>query len=184
MMLQTSALPLPGLFAVFRSPMSDARGWFERMFCAEDLRSIGWTKPIAQINRSCTKVAGTVRGLHFQGQPHPEMKLITCLRGAVWDVVVDIRAESPTFLRWYGCQLQEGGNALLVPEGFAHGFQALTDDAEMLYLHSAPFVSTAEGGLHVADPKLSIRWPLPLRCQSARDQSFEMLRAGFSGIAL
>lgn len=182
MTLTSSPLPLAGLYEVVRSPKEDDRGWFERMYCAEELRSAGWVKPVAQINRSFTRHAGTVRGLHYQRPPHQEMKLITCLRGAVWDVVVDVRKGSPSFLKWYGCRLQAGGSALLVPEGFAHGFQSLTEDAELLYLHSAAHASGAEAGLHAADPMLAIPWPLPLCGLSVRDQSFEMLVPEFSGV--
>ncbi|MDT8993021.1 dTDP-4-dehydrorhamnose 3,5-epimerase family protein [Curvibacter sp. APW13] len=184
MTLRLSPLPLSGLYEVVRIPREDERGWFERLYCADELRSAGWRMPIAQVNRSFTRTAGTVRGLHFQYPPHQEMKLITCLRGAVWDVVVDVRKGSNTFLKWHGCTLHAGGFALLVPEGFAHGFQALTNDAELLYVHSRPYSRSAEGGLHVADPALSISWPLPLHSQSERDQSFEMIGPDFSGVEL
>jgi dTDP-4-dehydrorhamnose 3,5-epimerase len=173
-----------GLKLIRRAPLEDARGSLTRMFCAEELAAAGWSKCIAQINHTRTRVRGTVRGMHFQHPPHAEMKLVSCIRGEVWDVAVDVRAGSPTFLTWHAERLSaENGCALLIPEGFAHGFQSLSPDAEMLYFHSAFYAPDAEGGLNPRDPKLAIRWPLPVADLSMKDAQLPMLTEAFTGIA-
>lgn len=183
--LAITDLPLADLKRVERQRLGDQRGFLARIFCAEELAAAGWTKPIAQINYSYTAKRGTVRGLHFQYPPHVEMKLVSCLRGEVWDVAVDLRSGSPTFLRWHAERLSaENGCALLIPEGFAHGFQALTDDVELLYCHSQPYAAHAEGGLNPTDPRLAIPWPLAVRHLSARDQAHPLIDADFRGITL
>lgn len=177
-------LPLAGLKRVQRQRLGDARGYLSRLFCAEELAAAGWAKPIAQINLTCTARRATVRGLHFQNPPNAEMKLVSCLRGEVWDVAVDIRAGSQTFLRWHAEHLSEGnGCAMLIPEGFAHGFQALTDDVELLYCHSAAYDAAAEAGLNANDPRLGIAWPLPITELSVRDAQHPMLREPFARVA-
>ena len=177
-------LPLPGLKCIERQRMGDARGYLARLFCADELRAAGWTRPVAQINHTCTATKGTVRGLHFQHPPHAEMKLVSCIRGEVFDVAVDIRRDSQTFLRWRGERLSAGNNrALLIPEGFAHGFQALSDDTELIYCHSAPYDAAAEGGLDPQDPKLGIAWPLPIAELSARDDQHPRLDGSFMGVS-
>ena len=182
--LTVTDTPLVGLKRIQRQYLGDARGCFTRLFCAEELALAGWTKPIAQINHTYTARRGTVRGLHFQHPPHAEQKLVTCLRGEIWDVAVDLRAGSPTFLHWHAERLsRDNGLALLIPEGFAHGFQALTDDVELLYCHSHPYVPQAEGGLHPLDPRLSLPWPLPVGTLSARDAAHPWLaETGFAGV--
>ena len=176
-------LPLAGLRLVTRTILGDSRGFLSRVFCSEELAPAGWVKPIAQINHTYSASSGTVRGMHFQNPPHAEMKLVSCLRGEVWDVAVDLRAGSPTFLHWHAERLsRENGNALLIPEGFAHGFQALTDDCELLYLHSAPYTQSAEGAVRFDDPRLRIAWPRPVTEVSARDRSHPLLPPEFTGI--
>lgn len=176
-------LPLSGLKRVQRRRLGDARGFFSRVFCADELAAAGWTKSIAQLNHTFTARQGTVRGLHFQRPPHADMKLVSCLRGVVWDVAVDVRCDSPTFLQWHAEELSaENGRALLIPEGFAHGFQTLTDDVEMLYCHSAPFVADAEAGLRPIDPRHAVRWPLDVIGLSARDAGHPLLDDTFGGI--
>ncbi|WP_349573386.1 dTDP-4-dehydrorhamnose 3,5-epimerase family protein [Azotobacter salinestris] len=180
-----SALPLAGLMVVERHPLSDSRGFLARLFCAEELTAAGWNQPIVQINHTYTAKSGTVRGLHFQRPPHAEMKLLSCLHGEVWDVVVDLRADSPTFLQWHAERLSAAnGRALLIPEGFAHGFQALSDDVELLYCHSAAYAAEAEAGLHPLDPWLDIRWPLETVQMSPRDASHPLIESGFEGVCL
>ncbi|MFN3657008.1 MAG: dTDP-4-dehydrorhamnose 3,5-epimerase family protein [Pseudolabrys sp.] len=181
--LAVTDLPLAGLKRVERRRLSDERGFLARIFCAEELRDAGWTVPISQINHTYTARKATVRGLHFQHPPHAEMKLVTCLRGEVFDVAVDIRAGSNTFLRWHGEVLSAGNNrALLIPQGFAHGFQALTDEVELLYCHSAAYAAASEGGLNARDPKLAIAWPLPIAETSERDMRFAPLDGTFAGV--
>lgn len=177
--------PLQGLVVVQREPIKDSRGLFTRLFCGDEFREIGLTKPIAQINHSLTHQRGTVRGLHFQYPPHAEAKIVSCLRGEVFDVAVDLRADSPTFLRWHGEILSvENARSLCIPEGFAHGFQALTDDCELLYLHTEAYVPQAEGGLHPRDPRVRVEWPLPITTLSPLDQRHPLLRDDFTGIGV
>ncbi len=178
-------LPLPGLARIEHRRVEDARGAFSRLYCEDSLERFGAPFHIRQINRSLTRQRGSVRGLHYQAGPQPESKYITCLQGAVWDVVVDLRAGSPTFLHWHAEHLEAGqGSSLLVPAGCAHGFQALSDDAELLYLHSADYAPEHEGGLSVLDPRLAIAWPLPVINLSARDQQHPWLDDRFTGVTV
>ncbi|MBS0354803.1 MAG: dTDP-4-dehydrorhamnose 3,5-epimerase family protein [Proteobacteria bacterium] len=181
--LTITPLPLGGLTLIEAQRIGDKRGFLERLFCAEELLDAGWSKPIAQINHTYTARRGTVRGLHFQHPPHAEMKLVRCIRGEVWDVAVDLRHGSASFLNWHAEKLSaDNGRALLLPEGFAHGFQTLSDDVEMLYCHSAAYAPAAEDGLHAEDPRLAISWPMPITELSARDQGHLPLTEGFAGI--
>lgn len=183
--LAVTDLPLAGLKKVQRRLHADERGVFARLFCAEELASAGWSGPIAQINHSLTRTRGTVRGLHYQRPPHAEMKLVSCVRGEVWDVAVDLRAGSPTFLRWHAERLRaDEGAALLIPPGFAHGFQVLSEEAELIYCHSAAYAPQAEAGLHVREARLGIQWPLPVQGLSVRDAAFELLTPAFEGVKL
>ena len=180
--LSWSDTALPGVRVVQRAPLVDARGSFVRLFCAEELAEAGWRQPVAQINLSRCARAGTVRGLHWQRAPHAEMKLVSCVRGAVLDVAVDLRPDSPTYRHWHAQPLSAAnGAALLIPEGCAHGFQALEDDAELLYCHSVAHAPAAECGLHPLDPELGIAWPLPVAQLSPRDAALPGLAAWLSG---
>lgn len=175
--------PLAGLFVVQRKLIEDSRGFFCRFYCAEEFQTVGLEKPIAQINQTLTLKKGAVRGLHFQYPPHAEGKIVSCLRGEVYDVAVDIRKGSPTFLHWHGEILSAANQrSLLIPEGFAHGFQTLTEDCELLYLHSESFQPQAEGALHVADPRIGIVWPMALTELSERDRIHPFIDSGFMGI--
>jgi dTDP-4-dehydrorhamnose 3,5-epimerase len=176
-------LPLAGLKRVQRQRQGDNRGFLARLFCAEELAEVGWTKPITQINHTYTTMQGTVRGMHFQRPPRAEMKLVSCTRGEVWDVAVDLRVGSPTYLCWHAERLSaENGCALLIPEGFAHGFQALSDDVELIYCHSEAYAAQAEGGLNPNDPLLGIVWPLAIAKLSARDAGHALITADFEGV--
>ena len=176
-------LPLAGLKLVERQNLGDSRGFLSRMFCAGELAPAGWAKPVAQINLTVTAQRGTVRGMHFQHPPHSEMKLVNCIRGAVWDVAIDLRAGSPTFLKWHAEELSaENRRSLLIPEGFAHGFQTLTDDCELLYLHSVPYAPASEGALNARDSALGITWPLEIAEMSERDRRHPNLTHEFRGV--
>lgn len=165
-----------GPVLVQRKPFADERGAFARIFCVEALKEIGWPGQVAQVNHSRTDKAGTLRGMHYQRPPHAEAKLVTCIRGAVHDVAVDIREDSPTRYRHVGAELSaEAGTAIYIPEGFAHGFQALTDDVELIYIHSAAYHQACEAGLNHNDPMLGIAWPMPVTGISARDAGHPML---------
>lgn len=180
-----SNTPLDGLKIIERYQLPDARGFFCRVFCADELSTIGWQKPLAQINYTVTKCQGTIRGMHYQYPPYMEMKLVTCLMGEVWDVAVDIRANSPTFLQWYGiCLSAENNLALLLPEGFAHGFQTLSDNVELLYCHSEAYCRGAEGGLNPQDPELGIDWPVVVTELSPKDLSHPLIDSEFKGVVL
>ena len=162
--------PIAGLKVIQRQPIGDDRGFLCRLFCSEELASVGWQKPIAQINHTLTAKQGTIRGLHFQIAPHPEKKLVSCLKGRVWDVAIDLRDDSPTRYHWHAEELSaDNHKAMLIPEGFAHGFQSLDDGCELLYCHSAHFHPESERGLRFDDPWLGIAWPLPLSEISDRD---------------
>jgi dTDP-4-dehydrorhamnose 3,5-epimerase len=180
-----TALPLAGLKLIERQCLGDSRGFLSRLFCIEELDAAGWCKPIAQINHTYTARRGTVRGMHHQHQPHAEMKMVTCIRGEVWDVAVDLRTGSPTFLHWHAEVLSaDNHRALLIPEGFAHGFQALTDDVELLYCHSAVHRPDAEAALNAQDPRLAITWPLEIAELSLRDAKHPLIDSTFEGVRL
>lgn len=177
------ATPLPGLFEIQHTPSGDARGRFTRLFCEQELGDIRPGLHFAQINLSETRGRGTIRGLHYQAPPAAEAKLIRCVRGRVFDVVVDLRAGSPTFLRWHGVELGEDNDrAVFIPEGFAHGFQTLTDEAQLLYMHTVPWTPALEAGLRHDDPCLRIRWPLPAGMVSARDSGHPLIDSAFEGV--
>jgi dTDP-4-dehydrorhamnose 3,5-epimerase len=174
--------PLAGLCVLRRKPVADHRGYLERLYCEEELEAVTAGARIVQINRTLTRKRGTVRGMHFQRAPHAEMKLISCLNGEVFDGVVDIRRGSPTFLRWHGEVLNaHNRRTLIIPVGFAHGFQTLSDDCELLYFHTAAYAPSAEGALNASDPRIGIDWPLPISEMSPRDLSHPMLSTEFEG---
>ena len=180
---QIAPTPLDGVMSVDRKPIGDARGFLDRLYDGAELGDLGFAGGIAQVNHTLTGKRGTVRGMHFQYPPHAETKLVSCIRGAVFDVAVDLRKGSPTFLKWHGEMLSsENNRALLIPQGFAHGFQALEDGTELLYLHSAAYAPDAEGALNQADPRLGIAWPLSITVLSERDRGHAMLDDDFEGI--
>ncbi|NEV60541.1 dTDP-4-dehydrorhamnose 3,5-epimerase family protein [Thiorhodococcus minor] len=179
------ATEIAGIVSVERLPIGDERGFFERVYCAGELESLTGGRPIVQINRTLTHRKGTVRGLHFQYPPDAEIKLVSCLRGEVLDVAVDLRAGSPTFLRWHAERLSAlEHRMLIIPEGCAHGFQTLVDDSELLYLHTAAHAPAAEAGVHPEDPALAIRWLLPVAELSSRDAGHPWIAKGFQGVSL
>ncbi len=177
--------PIHDLKIVERQQLGDNRGFIARLFCVEELAAAGWYKPIIQINQTLTQKQGSIRGLHFQNVPYAEMKIVTCLRGAIWDVAVDLRTGSPTFLEWHAEELSAANHrALLIPEGFAHGFQTLCDDCELIYLHSRAYTPEAEAGLNPKDPTLTITWPLAITELSTRDAQHPMIDHQFKGVTL
>ncbi|MBK1642770.1 dTDP-4-dehydrorhamnose 3,5-epimerase [Chromatium okenii] len=176
---------IAGVAVVERLPIHDERGFFERVFCTQEFAALTQNKPLVQINRTLTKRRGTVRGLHFQYPPAAEIKCVTCLRGELLDVAVDIRAGSPTFLQVHSEFLSADNHKMMViPAGCAHGFQALTDDCELLYLNTAAHAPELESGLHPTDPQLNVNWSLPLIDLSPRDAERALLDVGFQGILL
>lgn len=176
---------LDGLRCIERLRMGDDRGFLARLFCADEFEQAGAPFSIVQINHTLTRACGTVRGLHFQFPPHAETKLVSCIRGQIFDVAVDLRAGSPTFLKWHGEVLSpDNGRALYIPPGFAHGFQTLTDDCELVYLHSSSYHPESEGAANLADPRIGIAWPLPVGTVSDRDRNHPFLAPEFPGIQL
>lgn len=177
-----SATPLEGLMVLERQPISDARGFLERLFCARDLKEAGVDWLPVQANRTLTLKKATVRGLHYQRAPNAEAKLVCCLRGRVFDVAVDLRRGSPTLLHWHGQELSErNARMMLIPRGFAHGFQTLSDNCELLYFHSDYHEPAAEAGINVSDKQIAIDWPLPIGEISERDLGLPMARGQYEG---
>jgi dTDP-4-dehydrorhamnose 3,5-epimerase len=175
--------PLAGLLVLKRKPIVDARGWFERFYCIDEFAECGLVQPVVQMNRTLTQTKGSVRGMHFQRHPHQEGKVVNCLRGRVWDVAVDLRTGSPTYLHWHAEILSADNHcALVIPEGFAHGFQTLEDDCELLYLHTTRFAPTAADGLNPSDTALAITWPLPITELSEGDRNRPLLTPQFRGL--
>jgi dTDP-4-dehydrorhamnose 3,5-epimerase len=168
--------PLAGAFLVELDRLDDERGFFARAFCQDEFRAHGLSPAIAQCNVSWNRRRGTLRGLHFQVAPHEEAKLVRCTRGAIWDVMVDLRPASATKLRWHAVELSaDNRRALYIPEGFAHGFQTLVDDSEVLYQMSAFYHPECARGLRWDDPAIAIRWPLAEPIVSDKDRSYALL---------
>jgi dTDP-4-dehydrorhamnose 3,5-epimerase len=156
--------------------LEDERGFFARSFCQDEFRRLGFGPQVAQCNLSWNVRRGTLRGLHYQAAPHEEVKVVRCTRGAIWDVIVDMREGSSTRWRWHGVELNADNRlAVYVPRGFAHGFQTLLDGSEVFYQMSEPYHPELARGLRWDDPKLDIRWPLPGPILSARDRSYSLL---------
>ncbi|WP_341782145.1 dTDP-4-dehydrorhamnose 3,5-epimerase family protein [Ectopseudomonas mendocina] len=182
--LKANPTAIDGLLCVDCDSHRDERGAFTRLFCVDELGPMLGGRSIVQINQSLTRQVGAVRGLHFQHFPHAEMKLVRCIRGQVWDVVVDLRRGSPTFLNWHAERLSADNRRMLViPEGCAHGFQVLEADSGMLYLHTEFYRPDAEDGVRHDDPALAIDWPLPVRDLSARDRQHPLITPDFIGLA-
>ena len=176
---------LAGVFVAENIAFKDNRGAFSRFFCKRELAESVGGRNIKQINHSYTKTVGAIRGFHFQRPPHAEMKIVRCLKGRVWDVAVDLRKGSPTFLQWHAQELSDSNALMLViPEGCAHGFQVLAPDSELLYLHTASYTPSAEGGLRFDDPALSIPWPLPVAELSERDKGHPLINKNFKSITV
>ena len=176
---------ISGLYIVERKPIVHDLGFFARFFCSEEFREVGLNKSLIHINQTLTRSRGAVRGMHFQFPPHAEIKIITCTKGEVFDVGVDLRKGSPTFLRWHGEVLSaENNRSLYIPEGFAHAFQTLSDDCEMIYLHTAAYAPQHEGGLHGKDPQLAINWPFPVTEMSGRDDGHKFIDSTFEGLQI
>lgn len=167
---------LDGVYLIIPEPKGDQRGWFARTYCEREFDQIGFKGRWVQCNQSYTKSKGTIRGMHFQKEPHGEVKLIRCIHGKVFDVIVDLRIDSPSYKNWIGIELsKENQYMLFVPEGCAHGFQTLADDTELIYHMSYPYTPIAESGVRYNDPKLNIQWPLPVSEVSQRDMDFNLL---------
>ena len=162
--------PLRGAYVIELEPRNDDRGFFARAFCQNELAAHGLENTITQANMSYNFKRGTLRGMHYQMAPHAEVKLVRCIAGAIWDAIIDLRPESPTFSRRWGTELSaENRKMLYVPEGFAHGYQSLTDDSEVLYLVTEFYTPNSERGLRWNDPAFAIEWPIPAPILSPKD---------------
>lgn len=169
-------LPLEGAYLIDPDPFKDERGIFARVFCAQELKEIGHIKGIVQINHSLTTQRGAIRGMHFQYAPKTEIKMVKCMAGSVFDVIVDMRIQSATFSRWHGEKLSSDNMKMMyIPEGFAHGFQTLTENAQLLYLHTEFYAPEYEGGIRFNDPDLGIDWPLMSTMISDKDRKLPLL---------
>ena len=172
-----------GLALVQRKPFTDTRGVFERLYCFNQLSQLVGNKTIQQTNMSVTRKPGVVRGLHFQYPPYSETKIISCIQGRVWDVAVDLREGSTTFLKHYAVELSsDAHNTLIIPEGFAHGFQALTADCMLVYFTTADFQADDEGTLNATDARLNIEWPIEVTGRSDKDLNSPPILEGFNGL--
>ncbi len=179
--LTISETALPGVMLIASQPYIDERGAFSRWFCLSTLQSLLGEQSIRQINHSLNLHAGTVRGMHYQKAPEPEAvtetKLVRCIAGRVYDVVLDLRSDSPTYGQHIAVELSAANqHMLLIPPGCAHGFQALEDNSQLLYLHTQDYRADWDAGVRVDDPAFAIQWPLPIRFLSERDKAFESKR--------
>ncbi len=174
---------LSGSFVIDLDVRTDERGWFTRYYCKDEFEKIGHTKEWVQMNHSVTYKKGSIRGMHYQVHPYREIKMVRCIAGSVFDVIIDLRKDSETFLKWFGTELSaENKRMLYIPEGFAHGFQCLSDNCELLYHHSEFYQPGAEAGIRFNDPLVNIEWPLPVTILSSRDEQHPNLDENFKGI--
>ncbi len=174
---------LKGSYVIDIFPMEDERGWFVRTFCKNEFEKIGHKDEWVQMNHSFTNDAGTIRGMHFQNMPYAEIKLVRCIAGSVYDVIIDLRKNSNTFLKWFGIELSaENKKMIYIPAGFAHGFQTLTANCQLIYNHTAFYKPGFEAGIKYDDQTISIQWPMPVSNISERDNSHPYLNNFFEGL--
>ena len=168
--IELTATPIAGVQVISRRRIVDQRGYLERQYDSGDLEEALNGSQILQVNRTYTRLAGTVRGLHLQLPPNAEAKIVSCLKGRIFDVAVDLRGYSSTFLRWFGCELSDSNQrSLLIPPGCAHGIQTLEADCEVLYLHTSLFAPESEAGLSPLNSDIDVKWPMPITFLSERD---------------
>jgi len=176
---------LEGAYTIELNPFSDERGMFMRTYCRNEFKSMGSDKEFVQFNHSITNKAGTIRGMHYQLPPFSEIKLIRCVRGSAFDVIIDIRKDSPTFLHYFAVEINDQNMlSVFIPEGFAHGFQTLQDDTHLIYHHTAFYTPGSEAGIRYNDPLVNIKWPLPVSVITDKDQNHTLLTNSFKGIIL
>jgi dTDP-4-dehydrorhamnose 3,5-epimerase len=176
---------IKNLYEIELDVFKDNRGWFARTYCKNEFKAIGHDKEWTQLNHSCTLKKGSLRGLHYQIPPFHEAKMVRCVVGAIYDVAIDLRKDSPTFLKWYGTKLSSDNKKMLyIPEGFAHGFQTLTNDCELIYHHTSFYTPNSEGGFRYDDPIFNIQWPLSVSEISERDLNHPYVNNTFEGITL
>jgi dTDP-4-dehydrorhamnose 3,5-epimerase len=176
---------LAGALTIDVQPFQDSRGFFTRIFCETEFAENDLVTHFVQANHSGTQGKGVIRGMHFQHTPFCEVKLVKCVQGSIFDVIVDVRAGSPTFLQWFGAELSaENKRMMYVPAGFAHGFQSLSDYSEITYMVSAFYNKESERGVKYNEPKVNIEWPLPVSLVSDKDNSIPLIDSTFTGVSL
>tara|TARA_B110000858_G_C17733575_1_gene441347 strand:+ start:328 stop:873 length:546 start_codon:yes stop_codon:yes gene_type:complete len=181
--MQINVQPIEGLYLVELNSIEDSRGSFSRIFCSNELKNVMSNQNIVQINISKNNQKGLIRGIHYQKKPNAEVKLINCIKGKVYDVVVDLRINSKTFLQWCSYELSQDDNKMLIiPKGCAHGFQTLSENSNLLYFHSEFYSPDKEEGINYNDPVISIKWPLLISEVSKKDKEFKFLNNNFKGI--
>jgi dTDP-4-dehydrorhamnose 3,5-epimerase len=181
--MQFQRTPLEGAYIIELEMRGDNRGFFARLFCEQEFSSAGLETRFVQINNSFSAKRGTLRGMHFQLPPSAEVKVVRCIRGALFDVIVDLRPESPTFKQWFGAELNaENRHMMYVPRGFAHGFITMADDTEAFYLVSELYVPTQERGLRFNDPAIGIKWPITPIEVSDKDKTWPDLDSFYHGL--
>ena len=175
--------PLAGSYIIDLTPFGDSRGWFARTYCKKEFEQIGHTKEWVQLNHSYTVQKGALRGMHYQLPPFSEVKMVRCIAGAVYDVIIDLREDSVTFLQWFGIELSAKNKKMVyIPEGFAHGFQTLEDHSELIYHHSEFYTPAAERGVRFNDRRINLRWPAEPTEISERDKQHPLIDDNFKGI--
>jgi dTDP-4-dehydrorhamnose 3,5-epimerase len=181
--MKITPLPLKDSYLIVPDPFEDNRGQFARIFCKKEMSATGLKKNIVQVNHSLTVLKGAVRGMHFQYPPKAEIKMVKCLNGKVFDVIIDLRKDSSTFLKWHGEILSEENMKMIyIPEGFAHGFQTMEKKSRLLYFHTEFYNPEFEGSVRYDDPLINIAWPLEVTDISNKDEKHPLLPNNFSGI--
>lgn len=181
--MKFSELPLYGAYTIIVEPFVDNRGMFERVFCKREFKSIHHEKEIVQINHSVTRKKGSIRGMHYQISPSAEIKMVKAIKGSVYDVIIDVRRNSPTFLKYHGEIISyDNLTSMYIPEGFAHGFQTLEDECELLYFHTSFYDPQNEKGIRYDDPLIGINWPLNIVDISDKDRNYSYLNNSFEGV--
>jgi dTDP-4-dehydrorhamnose 3,5-epimerase len=174
--LKFNSTGIKGLYVIELNSFEDNRGEFSRLFCLNEFRQVGFKKNIVNINYSKTLNIGDVRGMHYQEYPYPEEKIVKCINGSIFDVAVDMRISSSTYLQYFGIELTKENNKMLyVPEGFAHGFQALSNNAEIIYFNTQFYHPESECGVNILDPAVDIKWPLKVENQSDKDKKIKFI---------
>ena len=177
--------PIKGAYIIELEPFHDNRGLFARTFCKREFEKIGHKKEFVQFNHSVTLHKGTMRGMHYQVPPGSEIKLIRCIRGKVFDVIIDLRCESPTFLKYFTAELGELNMKMIyVPEGFAHGFQTLENNSQLIYHHTQYYNSSDERGIRYNDPAINVNWPLDPVNITDKDKNYPLIENSFKGIKI
>jgi len=183
--LRFTETDIKGCYVIEPEPISDERGWFMRTFCEEEFSVIGKNIHFVQLNHSFNHKKGTVRGLHFQNAPFIDEKLIRCISGALLDVIVDLRKDSPTFLKHIKIEVSAANRSMVfLPKGLAHGFQTLEDNTELIYHHTAFYSKEADSGIRYNDPMVNVDFPLPISIISEKDKNYTLLNKNFSGLII